>query len=60
MKLVPPSLLRSSYVPSSFGPYRNAYFGIVCVSSSVRVVATSSGTVLFPPLCSGSVLLFFP
>ena len=32
MKLVPPSLLRSSYFPSSFDLYRNACFGILFLS----------------------------
>ena len=32
MKLVPPSLPRSSYVPSSFGLYCRACFGILFVS----------------------------
>ena len=55
VELVPPSLLRSSNVPSSF------WSVFQCLSfcpSSVRVVATFSGIVLFPLLCS--VLPFFP
>jgi hypothetical protein len=52
MKLVPPSLLWSSYVPSSFGLYCSACFGILFCPSSVRVLVTFSGTVLFPLLCS--------
>jgi len=57
MKLVPPSLPRSSYVPSSFGLYCSDCFGIYLCPSSARVVATFPGTVLFPLLCS--VLPFF-
>ena len=64
MKLVPPSLPRSSYVPSSFSLYCSACFGSLC-RSSVRVVATFSGTLLFPLLCSvlpyllNTLILFF-
>jgi hypothetical protein len=48
MKSVPPSLPRSSYVPSSFWSilYCLFWYSILC-PSSVRVVATFSGTVLF-------------
>jgi len=59
MKLVPPSLPRSSYVSSSFGLYCSACLGILFVSIlCVCVVATFPGTVLFPLLYS--LLLFFP
>jgi len=59
MNLVPTSLPRSSYVPSSFGLYCSACFGSLCLfPSSVGVVATFSGTVLFPLLCS--VLPYLP
>jgi len=57
MKLVPPSLPRSSYVPSSFGLYCSACLVVCLCPFSVHVVATFSGTVLFPLLCS--VLPFF-
>ena len=59
MKLVPPSLLRSSYVPSSFLVYIVVLVLVFYLCpSSVRVVATFSGNVLFPLLCS--MLPFFP
>ena len=58
MKLVPPSLPRSSNVPSSFMIYIVVLVLVVSLCpSSVHVVATFSGTVLFPLLCS--VLPFF-
>jgi hypothetical protein len=41
-----------------FGLYCSACFGILFVSTSVRVVATFTSTVLFPSLCA--VLQFFP
>jgi hypothetical protein len=50
MKLVPPSLPRSSYVPSSFGC--NACLVFCLCPSSVRAVATFPGTVLFSLLYS--------
>ena len=53
MKLVPPSLPRSSYLPSSF-----LVDIVVLVLASIRVVATFPGTVLLHLLCP--VLLFFP
>ena len=53
VELVPPSLFRSSHVPISV-PVLASY---LC-PSSVCVVATFSGTFLFPVLCS--VLPFFP
>ena len=57
-KLIPPSLPRSSYVPSSFLVNIVVLVLVFCLCpSSVRVVATFCGTVLFPLLCS--VLPFF-
>jgi len=58
MKLVPPSLPRSSYVSFVLLVYIVVLVLLVCLCpSSVRVVVTFSGTVLFLLLCS--VLLFF-
>ena len=58
MKLVPPSLPRSSYVSSSFLVYIVMLVLVVCLCpSSVHVVATFSDTVLF--LLLYSVLPFF-
>ena len=56
MKLVPQSLLRSPMFLRPFDLYCSACFGSLC-PSSIHVVATFSGTVLFLLLCS--VLPFF-
>jgi len=59
MKLVPLSLSRSSYVPSSFRFYIVTLVSVFYLCpSSVCVVATFPGTVLFPLLYY--VLPFFP
>jgi hypothetical protein len=47
MKLVPPSLPRSSYVPSSFGLHCSACFSSLFVSISVHVVATFNSILHF-------------
>jgi len=53
MKLVPPSLPRSSYVTFVLLVYIVALVLVFYLyPSSVRVVATFPGTVLFPLLCS--------
>ena len=53
MKLVPPSLPRSSYVPSSFLVDIVVFVLVFYLCpSSVHVGTTFPGTVLFPLLCS--------
>ena len=47
MKLVPPSLPRSSYVPSSFGLHCSACFSSLFVSISVYVVVTFNSILHF-------------
>ena len=52
MQLVSPPLPRSSYVPSSFRFILQCLFWQSVCPSSVHVVATFPGTVLYPLLCS--------
>ena len=45
MKLIPPSLPRSSYVPSSFGLYCNVCLGILFVRAQAKVQRLKTGPI---------------